>query len=532
MPGKRIPDLTAIAGASTANDDNLVIYDTSEGTTKRILRSQLAAGIVGDLPYTPAGFIAATTVPTAIAEIATDLSASSGSSLIGFLQSGAGATARTTQAKLREFVSVLDFGAVGNGVADDSVAVQAAVTAGAGKTVYFPAGTYYLATASAGAYLTVASAGTTLLFDRSAKLLFLDAAVYGINITAQMCTVRGGMLWGTNTTSPTLAVACRVAAPYCVVEGNNIAYAAIGTQVAATYIVKHIHNTYSNCDRYFRTSGSCADIVSRGNTYGTTTIGVNAVVEINGSGGADIHDYWETQQRTKLSLACNTGSQRVQVRGKIFDSGGVTVGTSVFCRLDIENQQSYTGTAFLTVTGGGSCDATGSWLNGPGITSGVTAVVGDGNFNMASGSIIGWQVGVDVNSGTYIAPGVVVGTCTTGVDIATAASGIVSPVYSANTTNIVRTTASTVSLPNAWSGSATYDPPNLVDGAGASTTITVTGARAGDTAVVSFSNDLQGILLTAWCTTDTVNVRFQNETGGAIDLASGTLRAAVSGKTI
>lgn len=72
MPGKRITELTAIAGASTANDDNLVIFDTSEGTTKRILRSQLAAGLVGDLPYTPSGSISATTIPTAIAELDTE----------------------------------------------------------------------------------------------------------------------------------------------------------------------------------------------------------------------------------------------------------------------------------------------------------------------------------------------------------------------------------------------------------------------------------------------------------------------------
>jgi hypothetical protein len=62
-------------------------------------------------------------------------------SLVTFLQAGTGAVERTAQAKLREFVSVKDFGAVGDGVADDTAAIQEALVSGA-KRVYAPAGTY------------------------------------------------------------------------------------------------------------------------------------------------------------------------------------------------------------------------------------------------------------------------------------------------------------------------------------------------------------------------------------------------------
>jgi len=77
-------------------------------------------------------------------------------------------------------------------------------------------------------------------------------------------------------------------------------------------------------------------------------------------------------------------------------------------------------------------------------------------------------------------------------------------------------------------GQVTYDAASLIDAAGATGTVTVTGAALGDFAEVSFGVSLQGITCTAYVSApDTVSFRLQNESGGTIDLASTTVRALV-----
>lgn len=80
----------------------------------------------------------------------------------------------------------------------------------------------------------------------------------------------------------------------------------------------------------------------------------------------------------------------------------------------------------------------------------------------------------------------------------------------------------------ALTGSAVYDPASLADGVGVTTTIAVAGAALGNYVTASFSLDLQGVILFAWVSAaGTVSIRFQNESGGVIDLASGTISVAV-----
>jgi len=90
------------------------------------------------------GFATMADVTAAINALTASLAASSGSSLIGFIQAGTGAVATTAQAKMRETISVKDFGAVGDDTHDDTTNIQAAINYAntIGGDVYFPAGIY------------------------------------------------------------------------------------------------------------------------------------------------------------------------------------------------------------------------------------------------------------------------------------------------------------------------------------------------------------------------------------------------------
>ena len=107
-----------------------------------------------------------------------DIADNDGSDWIGFEPAGIGAVAMSVQDKLRETVSVKDFGAVGDGVTDDTAAIQAALdyqqaatvtntsttgqTMGRGPVVFFPEGVYLIS-----ATLNIKSAYAWLLGEQA-----------------------------------------------------------------------------------------------------------------------------------------------------------------------------------------------------------------------------------------------------------------------------------------------------------------------------------------------------------------------------
>lgn len=99
----------------------------------------------------------------------------------GSVLASGSSTSRTLSNRFAERVNVKDFGAVGDGTANDQPAIQAAITAAAaGSIIYFPKGTYFLAESTG----LTANKSLSFLGEKNSSTILLNKLVtIGINIT-------------------------------------------------------------------------------------------------------------------------------------------------------------------------------------------------------------------------------------------------------------------------------------------------------------------------------------------------------------
>jgi hypothetical protein len=173
------------------------------------------------------------------------ISAAGGSNLVGFQQSGAGAIVRTAQDKMREWVSIKDFGAVGDGVADDTNAVQAAIRCGARVVNGNHGDTYLISTT-----LQLDNAYPTELRLNNSTIKAATGNVM-MRLKNAKHIVTGGTFDGSSINAQFLGIIVEGTSKYSRIVGNrfiNIGGCAISAQAGADYTLI-AENEIINCGR-------------------------------------------------------------------------------------------------------------------------------------------------------------------------------------------------------------------------------------------------------------------------------------------
>ena len=569
-----------------------------------------------------------------------DLEASSGSSLVGFIQSGAGAVARTVQAKERDIVSIKDFKnndgtqVIGNDVQDEATGFQAAHDAlpASGGAIYLSqTGSKYLINTKVtitkpvhlfgdgwSSVVRTSSTAITAIFEVNAGgngSIFQTFRIEGGKSASGGTVQRGiyfngakdGLVQHVNFSGPNSTTGLNIGVDINGVSSGRtkVLYNRFERMVSSTGNGTAVLIELSNFNHVI---GNVVDGTEFNNADGGPGAAISLTAEVGGVGSVDnviaynrVHDHKQVgismNSTTYFEFAGNLGAcdrnliafndvyNSSSVNGGDASSGIHIVGNSNDNRI-VGNKVHHNGHATaggygIVVSGSAQGTANpgqpkldesptrnevldndvylnkdqGIWIKGANssIVRGnrvyengqrtantfqnmrITLVGGTvtGNNSMFVDNIcLGTQPIRQLEIEAGISNVAVMGNYLPNGGTDAIAGGDATTQFGwnhiAGKQTLGGVAAALVGLTGMITSTTTFDPPNLLNGTQTTTTMGLTGAALGDIVAASFSLSQQGIQITAYVSSvDSVTVVFKNDTGGAIDLASGTIRARI-----
>lgn len=440
--------------------------------------------------------------------------ASANANAVTYLHPGTGAVSRGQDEYNQDRVSVKDFGATGDGVTDDTTAVQNALTAAAGKTLFFPAGDYLITSD-----LSISTDYTCLMGEGSGSTITLQACKIHLDAVTKTthiygCNFESLNIERTSTAGPAIHMA-----------GQNL-------MGVTRWNMRNVRITSTGAG--IQMGGAWGwDMVGCG-FYGCGTHAIEIVLAADGNSSANAGKLLGCE----LQGSTNWGVYAEKTTGLAFI--GTTIQGNTSGGINLQNNCRATSVMGCYFELNGTASSARDILAGDTSFSGTKATgysLGVYNTLFFDGSGAAKDYSIELSRmqqaqivGCYF-DSYAVTPIYNNPEVGSSTSGWIRE-NGTDSSSLLTGSDERVNL--GWqdrvlTASSAHTYGTVTDGSQATHDFTVTDAALGDWVEVSSGSNLQGLIMTAQVVSaNTVRVTMTNVTGGDVTLAASTFRFKVT----